>query len=168
MPSEPSASPAPPAPMGRQTGRLVMVNKGRLVHLMVPRPNPAPSALLRLFFRKPQPGSRAGDRDKGPGMTADRAGEEVGRTGEGLDWEGRGRGGSRGTRGRGLFRNGPGARDLDDCLLHILHPSEGMPCARGAAWRFGNGIQRRALLGPDCLLFSDLADDNMPAQHGSS
>lgn len=49
--------------------------------------------------------------------------------------------------GRGLFRNGPLARDLDDCLLHILHPEEGMSCAPGSAWNFGNGKQRRALSG---------------------
>lgn len=57
-----------------------------------------------------------------------------------------------------MFRNGPRRGILMICLLHILRPAERMSCARGAAWRFGNGIQRRALPGPeDCLLFSDLA-----------
>lgn len=121
----------------------------------VPRPNPASSAsFVYVFFRKPNWGQGQGQgrgQGQGPGPGHDsRQGWRGGGTGE--------RRGEGGGRGRGMFRNGPRRGILMICLLHILRPAERMSCARGTAWRFGNGIQRRALPGPeDCLLFSDLA-----------
>lgn len=49
--------------------------------------------------------------------------------------------GERERRGRGprVVSKRPWARDLDDCLLHVLGSTERLLCARGAAWRFGNG-----------------------------
>ena len=138
-----------------------MTVKGYLVHPMlclalIRRPVRAwPRVRCRVFFRKPKPGP--GSRGSTPGS---RGGGRDSRQG----WRGGGTGDGRGKRGggaRGLFRNGPRRGILmTACLLlqHITYYTPRRDCqwARGAASRCGKGFQRRALSGPNSLLFSDL------------
>jgi hypothetical protein len=114
-----------------------MTAKGYLVHPMlwlalIRRPVRAwPRVRCRVFFRKPKPGPGGRGQRQGQGgvgVTADRAGEEVGRE----------TGGAKGEGGARVVSKRPSARDLDDGLVYycnILHITPRGEIVNGRAGR---------------------------------